>query len=124
MERFPRVYGEKIFCRLHVENLTDTVAGMKKTETIETLCRDDLSAIARTYAKASDLAVATVSRQFHGNQAFVEGFARGQVTVTLSKLRELVDKFAAAWPKGTKWPKVKVLKRPKPEKTIGERDPL
>lgn len=90
---------------------------------IEALCRADLDAIAKTYAVATNLALATVSRQFHGNQAFVAGFARGEVTVTLSKLRELVEKFGAAWPKGAKWPPVKVLKRPRPEKSVVESNP-
>lgn len=92
------------------------VARMNKD--IEALCRADLDAIAKTYAVATNLALATVSRQFHGNQAFVAAFASGKVTVTLRKLRELVQKFAAEWPKGTKWPEVKILR--KPRKITGE----
>ena len=95
------------------------VAGMKND--IEALCRADLDAIAKTYAGATNLALATVSRQFHGNQAFVAAFVRGEVTVTLSKLRQLVEKFAAEWPKGTRWPEVKVLR--KPRKISGEGNP-
>lgn len=90
---------------------------------IEALCRADLDQIAKTYAVATNLALATVSRQFHGNQAFVAAFVRGDVTVTLSKLRELVEKFAAAWPKGTRWPKVAVLRKPKIAKTVVESNP-
>ena len=97
------------------------VARMNKD--IEALCRADLDAIAKTYAGATKLALATVSRQFHGNQAFVASFARGEVTVTLSKLRELVEKFAATWPRGTKWPKVAVLRKPKIDKTVVESNP-
>lgn len=80
---------------------------------IEALCRADLDAIAKAYAGATNLALATVSRQFHGNQAFIAAFSRGEVTVTLSKLREIVERFAEAWPRGAKWPAVSVLKRPR-----------
>lgn len=97
------------------------VGGMKKD--IEALCRADLDAIAKTYAVATNLALATVSRQFHGNQAFIAAFVRGEVTVTLSKMAEIVERFAREWPRGVKWPAVVVLRRPKITKVVVEGNP-
>lgn len=72
----------------------------------ETACKETLLALASGYAKAEGLSMSTVSRRFHGNQAFLDDFKRGKCSVTLSKLDEMVLAITAAWPAGAKRPKV------------------
>jgi len=63
-----------------------------------------LLAIFRTYAAAKGLAVATVSRRFHGADQFYADFATGKRTITLKKIDEMLDKLSAAWPRRVAFP--------------------
>lgn len=66
--------------------------------------RDNLLAIATVYAEATGLSLSSVSRKFHGNQAFLRDYKAGKCTVTSDKLAEMVTAFRAAWPRDTDWP--------------------
>lgn len=70
----------------------------------EQAIKENLLAVAETYAKATKLSLATVSGQFHGNQAFLEDFKAGTRSIILSKLFEMLDRFRQEWPRGVKWP--------------------
>jgi hypothetical protein len=67
--------------------------------------------VARTYAKANDYALATVSRRFHGADSFLEDFAVGRCTVTLRKFDEMLMLFRVHWPKGVKFPQCKIVNK-------------
>jgi hypothetical protein len=72
---------------------------------MEQFCRDYLLAVAKTFAKAENLELATVSRRFHGAVYFLEDFKNGSVTITLRKFDEMLAEFERHWPRGVKWPK-------------------
>lgn len=71
---------------------------------IETAARDNLMSIARTYAAATGLSLATVSSRVHGHNAFLADFEAGRRGITLAKLDEMVSKFAEIWPPKLAWP--------------------
>jgi len=71
---------------------------------MEQAWRSYLLAIASVFAKANGLALATVSRRYHGTDSFLADFANGHRTITLKKLDEMVAAFARDWPAGAKWP--------------------
>jgi len=66
--------------------------------------RENLFAIAQTYATAKGLSISTVSQKIHGNQAFLEKFLKGEVSPTLRKYFEMINQFRLNWPKGVEWP--------------------
>ncbi len=70
--------------------------------------RKNLHAIVTAYMKATGLSLGTVSRKFHGNQAFLKGFFADdesrRVSVTIDKAEEMIETLRAAWPKDVKWP--------------------
>jgi hypothetical protein len=72
---------------------------------MEHAIRDYLLAIMRSYAKAKNLALATVARRFHGKDSFAEQFAAGECSVTLHKAQEMESKFKAEWPDEVRFPK-------------------
>ena len=67
---------------------------------MEQAWRSYLLAIASVFAKANGLALATVSRRYHGTDSFLADFANGHRTITLKKLDEMV---AAADGEGCTW---------------------
>lgn len=76
-------------------------------DTFESVCRDNLLALAGGYAEAKGLSLATVSRKFHGNQAFFSDFKKGDRSITLSKVAEMLNAIRKAWPPGTPKPKLR-----------------
>lgn len=76
----------------------------------ERAIKDNLIAVAETYAKATNLSLATVSGHFHGNQAFLEDFKTGKRSIILSKLFEMLNRFRQEWPRGVKWPPTKSVR--------------
>ena len=84
---------------------------------INAACRDDLAKIIKAFAAATELSLATVSRKFHGNQAFFKNFIAGKCTITLDKLSTILVAIADDWPLGAAWPAVSVLRRP-PKKGV------
>lgn len=78
----------------------------------EQIMRENLLVLAQTYATERGLALTTVSKQFHGNQSFLEGFISGKISTTVRTYFSMVDKFRAEWPKGLKWPETRSVPRP------------
>lgn len=74
--------------------------------------RENLFVVAQAYADANGLAMTTVSKRFHGNQFFLERFIRGQVSTTVRKYYEMLERFREEWPAGAKWPVTKETGRP------------
>lgn len=71
---------------------------------IDKAFRKNILAVADAYARATGLSIASVSRKFHGNQAFLKKLREGSCTVTLDKAEEMVDAFRKAWPPDVAWP--------------------
>lgn len=65
---------------------------------VEQPWRDYLLRIARTFASANGIALATVSRRFHGTDSFFVDFELGQRTITLRKLESMLVEFQNNWP--------------------------
>lgn len=71
----------------------------------EEIMRNNLFAIAQTYASAKNQAMTTVSKSIHGNQNFLQQYLQGKVAPTVKTYFTMVNRFRARWPKGTPWPK-------------------
>ena len=82
----------------------------------EKICRENLLKIAGAFAKATGLSIATVSRRFHGNQAFLDEYRRGGCSITLSKFEAMITAFRAEWPAGAQWPLTRAAMIPRPKK--------
>lgn len=63
---------------------------------MEKQMRYQMLALAKRYAKANNLSLATVSRRFHGTDTFLEDFKNGKVSITLRKWDEVMGRFEAA----------------------------
>lgn len=70
----------------------------------EELMRQNLLVLAQTYANAKGWSLSTVSKQIHGNQAFLDKFLKGDVTTNLHTYFRMVNRMRREWPAGTKWP--------------------
>lgn len=83
---------------------------------ISKTARDNILAIAEAYAKATGLALTTVSKRFHGNYEFFGKLRAGTCDVELKKLGSMVRAFGDRWPPKTAWPKTRLVsfRRPKP----------
>jgi hypothetical protein len=79
----------------------------------EQIMRQNLLVIAQTFATAKGWALATVSKQIHGNQAFLERYLAGEISTTIKTYFVMVDRLREAWPPGTKWPATLDVPRPK-----------
>lgn len=77
-------------------------------------CREALLQIARAYSAATGLALATVSRQFHGQQSFLGEFEAGECSITLSKMKVMLSGFREKWPPGIPWPAIDPVRFPAP----------
>ena len=75
----------------------------------EDLMRQNLIAIAQTYATAKGWSLATVSKQIHGNQAFLAEYLAGRMSPTLRTYFAMVEKLRANWPRGVEWPKTAAI---------------
>lgn len=78
----------------------------------EDLMRQNLIAISQTYATAKGWALATVSKQIHGNQAFLGEYLAGNMSPTVKTYFGMIDKFRAHWPEGTDWPDTATIPAP------------
>lgn len=83
----------------------------------EQLMRENMMVIAQTYADAKGWSLSTVSNEIHGNYRFLERYSAGEISVTVKTYYQMVDKFRANWPAGTRWPKTAAI--PKLGKNIG-----
>ena len=84
----------------------------------EKVCRENLIKIARAFADACGLSLATVSRRFHGNQAFLDEYRRGECSLTVSKYDSMIAAFRAQWPKDASWPLTRAVLIPRPGKKV------
>lgn len=75
----------------------------------EDLMRNNLIALAQTYASAKGWSLATVSKEIHGNQAFLAEYLAGRMSPTIRTYFAMVEKLRAKMPRGTKWPKTAPL---------------
>lgn len=71
---------------------------------IERIVRDNLIAIAAAYHKATGKSLTQVSHEFYGNGDFFGRLRRGEQSISVKKLEEMVEAFRAAWPKEARWP--------------------
>lgn len=71
----------------------------------EDLMRTNLIAIAQRYAEAKKWSLATVSKEIHGNQAFLSEYLAGQMSPRVDTYFAMIAKFRAKWPRGVEWPK-------------------
>lgn len=71
--------------------------------------RYNLLAVAKAYARACELSLTTVSKQFYGTTTFLKDFEKGHGSVSLAKLDAMFQKFKERWPKGARWPYMKPL---------------
>ena len=71
---------------------------------MEDTARDNLMVIIRAYRDATGKSMTAISRDFYGQSPYFDELRRGERTITLTKLDELVDKFKANWPEGVAWP--------------------
>lgn len=84
----------------------------------EKLMRQNLIVLAQRYAEAKKWSLSTVSKQIHGNQAFLEKYLRGEVAPTTETYFKMVNRLRINWPAGTEWPKTSPM--PKLGKKVDE----
>lgn len=75
----------------------------------EDLMRQNLFALAQAYATAKGWSISTVSKQIHGNQAFLENFLKGEVSPTVRTYFLMINRLRENWPKGLKWPQTSAM---------------
>lgn len=85
----------------------------------EDLMRTNLIAVAQRYAEAKGWSLATVSKEIHGNQAFLGAYLAGQMSPRVDTYFAMIEKLRANWPRGTKWPVTASI--PKLGKNVPER---
>ena len=68
------------------------------------ICRDNLHALASAYARGAGITLATVSKKFYGNNRFFADLHRGDVSVSIEKMGEILDAMRQNWPARTEWP--------------------
>lgn len=73
--------------------------------TPEELMRSNMLVIAQTYATAKGLSLSTVSKQIHGNQAFLSEYLAGRMSPTVRTYFAMLGKLRANWPRGVEWPR-------------------
>lgn len=71
----------------------------------EQIMRENLLVLAQTYATAEGWSLSTVSKQIHGNQAFLAKYLAGEISTTIRTYYLMVNRLRARWPKKTRWPR-------------------
>jgi hypothetical protein len=77
----------------------------------EKIMRENLLVLAQTYATANGWSLSTVSKQIHGNQAFLAKFLDGEISTTIKTYFLMVDRLRKNWPKKTPWPKTRAIQK-------------
>lgn len=77
----------------------------------EDIMRQNLLALAQTYATAKGLALTTVSKQIHGRDDFLALYLKGQMSPTVRTYHIMVNRLRSRWPRGTPWPKTRSIKK-------------
>lgn len=80
---------------------------------IEQIMRENLLVLAQTFASAKRWSLATVSKQIHGNQAFLAQFLSGEVSTTIRTYEKMLGDLRASWPPNTAWPETRAIPSPK-----------
>jgi len=66
--------------------------------------RQNLFAILAAYMKATDKSLSTCSREFYGKSSFFENLRKGEQSLSLKTLDEILDRIRAQWPAKADWP--------------------
>ncbi len=70
----------------------------------EDIMRTNLVRLAKAFAKARGLSMATVSKKIHGKSDFFEQYEAKRQTTRINHYWMMVNKFRAIWPPDVKWP--------------------
>ena len=77
----------------------------------EQIMRENLLVLMQTYATANGLSLSTVSKKFHGNQAFLADYLIGKrskkgrpISVSIRTYYQMVNDVRREWPEGVPWP--------------------
>lgn len=90
-------------------------------ETSEQIMRQNLLAVAQTFAEANDWSLSTVSKQIHGNQAFLAEYLAGNVSTTIKTYFLMLSRLREKWPVDLQWPETRAVPGPK---KVPYRDPF
>jgi hypothetical protein len=90
---------------------------MNADRNIDRTLRTYLVKMAKKLARSRGRSLATVSRYYHGGDQFLDDLDNGRRTITLRKLQEMLDRFAADWPADMAYPPPPHLVVPKPLST-------
>jgi len=74
---------------------------------IAPVCTQNILKLARAYAAHEGIKLQTVARYFHGSSHIFEALEAGEVTLTLVKYDQMMDRFRKQWPEGLAWPKIR-----------------
>lgn len=84
--------------------------------THEEIMRSNLLSLAQAYAVArgrpgKPLALTTVSKQIHGRDDFLAEYLAGRMSPTVRTYFVMVNRLRRRWPRGTKWPSTRSLRK-------------
>jgi len=66
--------------------------------------RANLIALAQAYAENTGRSLASVSKEVHGNQAFLLRFANSEISVRLDTYFKIINRIRKGWPDHAPWP--------------------
>lgn len=78
------------------------------------ICRDNLIAAAKVYAKATGSTLDQISARFYGNRIFLRDFQRGKKTISVKQFDKMWEQLLANWPEGTDFPFMRSVVFPRP----------
>jgi hypothetical protein len=81
--------------------------------------RENLTVIAKAYARATGGSLSRTSKLFYGNASFFEDFQKGRVSVSVDKYDAILGRFRDEWPKDAEWPITQAVVIPRPTKKTG-----
>ena len=76
---------------------------------IAEIVKTNLLAIAAAYRRGTGDSLTQISKEFYGNSTFFNQIKRGEHSVSVRKLDEMVERFREKWPPDTAWPPVRVI---------------
>lgn len=79
---------------------------------IASVVRDNVKAIVKAYAKATGRTLTGISKDFYGNAEFLPLFFKGEHSVSVKKLDEMLygeKGMVTRWPEDAAWPLCKVV---------------
>jgi hypothetical protein len=77
----------------------------------EETMRQNLLVLAQTFATAKGLALTTVSKQIHGRDDFLALYLKGEMSPTVRTYHVMLNRLRARWPRGTRWPTTRSIKK-------------